>query len=83
MLQKEIFFYTFPHTRKLKDLSNLKKIFAYSISSPDKISIFFFNSPAIYILNDPSLSPFAIGASIGVLYSITALIIFFFSFWNC
>jgi hypothetical protein len=46
-------------------LNNLEKILAFLISSPDKISISFSNSPAIYIFNNPSLSPFAIGASIG------------------
>ena len=35
------------------------------MSSPDKISVSFFNSSNTYTFKDPILSPFAMGASIG------------------
>ena len=38
------------------------------------------SSPETYIFNRPIFSPLGIGASIGPLYSITALIVFFFRF---
>ena len=59
--------------------SNLEKIFDLFMSSDEKISICFSNSPEIYTFNCASFSPFFIGDLIGPSYSNTALIIFFFS----